>query len=79
MNNFATSTTATWNSNFAAAAQAESSLPGVQVPAPTTSTDSTGLKQASVTATYQFHTIIAWPGLPSSVAVGRTVSVRVIR
>lgn len=79
MNNFSASTSVTWNNNVVASAQAESSLSGVTVPSPTVTTDANGLKRVRVSASYQFSTLMPWPGLPNAMTVGRTVEMRLIR
>ena len=43
----------------------------------TTGTDSRGKTYAKVTVSYNFTTLIAWPGLPHSVSMTRTVQMRV--
>ena len=42
-----------------------------------TGTDSQGTEYSEVTVSYQFSTLIPWPGLPSSVTVERTVRSKV--
>lgn len=79
MNNYTTSTLSAWNSAVASAAQAESSLAGVTVPSPTVTTDANGLRRVRVSASYQFRTLVNWPGIPSSLTLGRTVELRMIR
>jgi Flp pilus assembly protein TadG len=43
----------------------------------TTGTDSRGKSYVRVTVSYVFTTIVAWPGLPHSVAMTRTVQMRI--
>ncbi len=42
-----------------------------------TGTDSQGTEYSEVTVSYQFSTLVPWPGLPSSVNVERTVRSKV--
>jgi Flp pilus assembly protein TadG len=43
----------------------------------TTGTDSRGKSYTRVTVSYNFTTMIAWPGLPHSVPMTRTVQMRI--
>jgi Flp pilus assembly protein TadG len=54
---------------------ASSSGPGVSS---TTGTDSNGSPTLNVTVTYTMNTITKYPGVPDSVSLSRTVSMRVL-
>lgn len=62
------------------AAQSETSgLPGYSSSNPTvTSTYTSSSSKLSVTVSFQFNSLMRYPGLPSSVTITRTVKLRVI-
>jgi Flp pilus assembly protein TadG len=72
-------TTATDTDGIKAAAQADASnlSPPPDIAA-TQGTDADGNATVSVTATYTFKTITNFPGIPSSMSLTRTVSMRVL-
>jgi Flp pilus assembly protein TadG len=49
------------------------------IPDPVIITEQGGLRRVQVRVNYQFHMLVSWPGLPSQVALSRTVEMRVIR
>ena len=75
----------TWLTNVRQAVLDEmSQMPGfnsadLSVPTPVVTTENTGLKRLSVQVNYPFKTIVTWPGIPSQMALTRTVQMRCIR
>lgn len=51
----------------------------VNAPVIVQDTDSYKFRRVSLTATYDFRTIVPWPGIPTSINLTRTVVMRVVR
>jgi Flp pilus assembly protein TadG len=90
MNNYTSSTLATWKSNVIQAAKDEmtqqvgsSNISKLTVTVPTPTTDANGLRRVQVTASWQFTTIVNWRwtglGLPHTMNLQRKVEMRLIR
>ena len=84
LHGFTSYSQASWQAQVLAAATAEmQNLPGYSAAncqtACTTTTDSDGLFQVTVTASYPFTTVVSWPGVPSAVQLSHQVVMRQIR
>jgi Flp pilus assembly protein TadG len=51
----------------------------VSNPVVVTESDSYKFRRVSLAASYQFQPVVAWPGLPSTITLTRTVTMRVVR
>jgi Flp pilus assembly protein TadG len=63
----------------AAQAEAPNLSPHPTVPAPVTGNDEAGNAYVRVTCNWTFHTIISFPGVPSTRTLSRTIQVRKIQ
>jgi Flp pilus assembly protein TadG len=84
MHGFTSYTQSSWQSQVLSAMNAEmSGLQGFSAASfqasCSTATDSDGLYQISVTASYPFTTIVNWPGVPSQIQLTHQVVMRQIR
>jgi Flp pilus assembly protein TadG len=84
MHGFTAYSQASWQTQVLAAAATEmQNLPGYSAANSqttcTTTTDSDGLFQVTVTASYPFTTVVSWPGVPAAVQLSHQVVMRQIR
>ena len=84
MHGFTAYSQASWQTQVLAAAATEmQNVPGYSAANSqttcTTTTDSDGLFQVTVTASYPFTTVVNWPGIPSAVQLNHQVVMRQIR
>jgi Flp pilus assembly protein TadG len=85
MNNYTSFTLGAWKAGIVKAARAE--MPqltdgNLTVPTPSTGNglvEANGLRRVHVAASYQFQTLIPWPGLPTNPTISRAVELRQIR
>ena len=84
LHEFTSYTQSNWQSNIVAAVTSEMqglqgfSAANLQTSIATT-TDSDGLFQVTVSASYPFTTVVSWPGVPSQVQLNHRVQMRQIR
>lgn len=89
MNNYSSSTLASWKASVMAAARAEMagqdgySADKITVTVPDPTADASGLRRVDVTVSYQFKTLVNWnwPGLaiPQDSTLTRSAELRLIR
>jgi Flp pilus assembly protein TadG len=82
--NFTTLTRATWQSRIEQAATTELSAvpnfnPSQLAVAVNTASDAYGLFRVTVDVQYPFTTVVPWPGMPQTVVLWRSTSMRQIR